>query len=88
MCVCVCVCVSLSGVCVCVCVCACVCVCVLCAEQKCNEVLRCVCQVSDERDVRGPESPFSEDGYQMHPKLVIILLNKDRQWDRVRAVWM
>uniref|UniRef100_H3CZU1 Glutamate receptor n=1 Tax=Tetraodon nigroviridis TaxID=99883 RepID=H3CZU1_TETNG len=26
---------------------------------------------------------FSEDGYQLHPKLVIILLNKDRQWDRV-----
>ena len=32
----------------------------------------------------GRNLSFSEDGYQMHPKLVIILLNKDRQWDRVR----
>uniref|UniRef100_A0A8C2CWG5 Glutamate receptor n=1 Tax=Cyprinus carpio TaxID=7962 RepID=A0A8C2CWG5_CYPCA len=31
----------------------------------------------------GRNLSFSEDGYQMHPKLVIILLNKDRQWDRV-----
>lgn len=32
----------------------------------------------------GRNLSFSEDGYQMHPKLVIILLNKERQWDRVR----
>lgn len=32
----------------------------------------------------GRNLSFSEDGYQMHPKLVIILLNKDRQWERVR----
>uniref|UniRef100_A0A8C9RJN5 Glutamate receptor n=1 Tax=Scleropages formosus TaxID=113540 RepID=A0A8C9RJN5_SCLFO len=31
----------------------------------------------------GRNLSFSEDGYQMHPKLVIILLDKDRQWDRV-----
>uniref|UniRef100_A0A8C5DSW6 Glutamate receptor n=1 Tax=Gouania willdenowi TaxID=441366 RepID=A0A8C5DSW6_GOUWI len=31
----------------------------------------------------GRNLSFSEDGYQMHPKLVIILLNKERQWDRV-----
>ena len=32
----------------------------------------------------GRNLSFSEDGYQMHPKLVIILLNKERHWDRVR----
>uniref|UniRef100_A0AAQ4PEV5 Glutamate receptor n=1 Tax=Gasterosteus aculeatus aculeatus TaxID=481459 RepID=A0AAQ4PEV5_GASAC len=31
----------------------------------------------------GRNLSFSEDGYQMHPKLVIILLNKERQWERV-----
>lgn len=31
----------------------------------------------------GRNLSFSEDGYQMHPKLVIILLDKQRQWDRV-----
>lgn len=38
----------------------------------------------------GRNLSFSEDGYQLHPKLVIILLNKDRQWDRVSVgggVW-
>lgn len=34
----------------------------------------------------GRNLSFSEDGYQLHPKLVIILLNKDRQWDRVSCV--
>lgn len=34
----------------------------------------------------GRNLSFSEDGYQMHPKLVIILLNKERQWERVRDV--
>uniref|UniRef100_G3TLE2 Glutamate receptor n=1 Tax=Loxodonta africana TaxID=9785 RepID=G3TLE2_LOXAF len=31
----------------------------------------------------GRNLSFSEDGYQMHPKLVIILLNKERKWERV-----
>ncbi|KAJ3615107.1 hypothetical protein NHX12_018675 [Muraenolepis orangiensis] len=31
----------------------------------------------------GRNLSFSEDGYQMHPKLVIILLDKERRWDRV-----
>ncbi|XP_061740222.1 glutamate receptor ionotropic, NMDA 2B-like [Nerophis ophidion] len=44
-----------------------------------NEVLRYLMNVTFE----GRNLSFSEDGYQMHPKLVIILLNKDRQWDRV-----
>ncbi|CAG01664.1 unnamed protein product [Tetraodon nigroviridis] len=44
-----------------------------------NEVLRYLMNVTFE----GRNLSFSEDGYQLHPKLVIILLNKDRQWDRV-----
>ncbi|XP_034046436.1 glutamate receptor ionotropic, NMDA 2B-like [Thalassophryne amazonica] len=44
-----------------------------------NEVLRYLMNVTFE----GRNLSFSEDGYQMHPKLVIILLNKERQWDRV-----
>ncbi|CAL8311385.1 unnamed protein product [Arctogadus glacialis] len=44
-----------------------------------NEVLRYLMNVTFE----GRNLSFSEDGYQMHPKLVIILLNKDRHWDRV-----
>lgn len=31
----------------------------------------------------GRNLSFSEEGHQMFPKLVIILLDKDRQWDRV-----
>lgn len=31
----------------------------------------------------GRNLSFSEDGFQMHPKLVIILLDKERQYDRV-----
>nr|5IOU_B Chain B, Ionotropic glutamate receptor subunit NR2B [Xenopus laevis]5IOU_D Chain D, Ionotropic glutamate receptor subunit NR2B [Xenopus laevis]5IOV_B Chain B, Ionotropic glutamate receptor subunit NR2B [Xenopus laevis]5IOV_D Chain D, Ionotropic glutamate receptor subunit NR2B [Xenopus laevis]5IPQ_B Chain B, Ionotropic glutamate receptor subunit NR2B [Xenopus laevis]5IPQ_D Chain D, Ionotropic glutamate receptor subunit NR2B [Xenopus laevis]5IPR_B Chain B, Ionotropic glutamate receptor subun len=31
----------------------------------------------------GRDLSFSEDGYQMHPKLVIILLNQERKWERV-----
>ena len=34
----------------------------------------------------GRNLSFSEDGYQMHPKLVIILLNKERKWERVGHV--
>ncbi|XP_062865877.1 glutamate receptor, ionotropic, N-methyl D-aspartate 2B, genome duplicate b [Trichomycterus rosablanca] len=44
-----------------------------------NEVLRYLINVTFE----GRNLSFSEDGYQMHPKLVIILLDKERQWDRV-----
>ncbi|KAM9455199.1 glutamate receptor, ionotropic, N-methyl D-aspartate 2B, b isoform 2-T3 [Clarias gariepinus] len=44
-----------------------------------NEVLRYLMNVTFE----GRNLSFSEDGYQMHPKLVIILLDKERQWDRV-----
>lgn len=35
----------------------------------------------------GRNLSFSEDGYQMHPKLVIILLDKQRQWDRVSILF-
>uniref|UniRef100_A0A6Q2WSC3 Glutamate receptor n=1 Tax=Esox lucius TaxID=8010 RepID=A0A6Q2WSC3_ESOLU len=31
----------------------------------------------------GRNLSFSEDGYQMHPKLVITLLDKERHWDKV-----
>lgn len=34
----------------------------------------------------GRNLSFSEEGHQMFPKLVIILLDKDRQWDRVNIV--
>lgn len=36
----------------------------------------------------GRNLSFSEDGYQMHPKLVIILLDKERQWDRVSIYFL
>ncbi|XP_073670322.1 glutamate receptor ionotropic, NMDA 2B-like isoform X2 [Paramisgurnus dabryanus] len=44
-----------------------------------NEVLRYLMNVTFE----GRNLSFSEDGFQMHPKLVIILLDKERQYDRV-----
>ncbi|KAJ7992644.1 hypothetical protein DPEC_G00280810 [Dallia pectoralis] len=44
-----------------------------------NEVFRYLMNVTFE----GRNLSFSEDGYQMHPKLVIILLDKMRQWDKV-----
>ncbi|KAK0138076.1 Glutamate receptor ionotropic, NMDA 2B [Merluccius polli] len=44
-----------------------------------NEVLKYLMNVTFE----GRNLSFSEDGYQMHPKLVIILLDKERRWDRV-----
>lgn len=34
----------------------------------------------------GRNLSFSEEGHQMFPKLVIILLDKDRQWDRVNLL--
>uniref|UniRef100_H3AHZ7 Glutamate ionotropic receptor NMDA type subunit 2B n=1 Tax=Latimeria chalumnae TaxID=7897 RepID=H3AHZ7_LATCH len=41
----------------------------------------------------GRNLSFSEDGYQMHPKLVIILLGAERKWERVGkwengSLWM
>ena len=31
----------------------------------------------------GRDLSFTEDGYQEHPKLVVIVLNKDREWEKV-----
>lgn len=31
----------------------------------------------------GRNLSFSEEGHQMFPKLVVILLDNERQWDRV-----
>uniref|UniRef100_A0A672RZ78 Glutamate receptor n=1 Tax=Sinocyclocheilus grahami TaxID=75366 RepID=A0A672RZ78_SINGR len=33
----------------------------------------------------GRDLSFTEDGYQVHPKLVVIVLNKDREWEKVRT---
>ncbi|KAG7486762.1 glutamate receptor ionotropic, NMDA 2B-like isoform X1 [Solea senegalensis] len=44
-----------------------------------KEILRYLMNVTFE----GRNLSFSEEGHQMFPKLVIILLDKDRQWDRV-----
>ncbi|KAL7861321.1 hypothetical protein AOLI_G00176700 [Acnodon oligacanthus] len=30
----------------------------------------------------GRDLSFTEDGYQEHPKLVVIVLNKDREWEK------
>lgn len=35
----------------------------------------------------GRNLSFSEKGHQIFPKLVIILLDKDRQWDRVNMLF-
>lgn len=35
----------------------------------------------------GRNLSFSEDGYQMHPKLVVILLNQERKWEKVGPVF-
>uniref|UniRef100_A0A672RZC6 Glutamate receptor n=1 Tax=Sinocyclocheilus grahami TaxID=75366 RepID=A0A672RZC6_SINGR len=34
----------------------------------------------------GRDLSFTEDGYQVHPKLVVIVLNKDREWEKVRTL--
>lgn len=34
----------------------------------------------------GRDLSFTEDGYQVHPKLVVIVLNKDREWEKVRML--
>ncbi|XP_014184515.1 glutamate receptor, ionotropic, N-methyl D-aspartate 2B, genome duplicate b isoform X2 [Haplochromis burtoni] len=44
-----------------------------------KEILKYLMNVTFE----GRNLSFSEEGHQMFPKLVIILLEKDRQWDRV-----
>uniref|UniRef100_A0A3B4BQV9 Glutamate receptor n=1 Tax=Pygocentrus nattereri TaxID=42514 RepID=A0A3B4BQV9_PYGNA len=31
----------------------------------------------------GRDLSFTEDGYQEHPKLVVIVLNKDREWEKM-----
>lgn len=31
----------------------------------------------------GRDLSFTEDGYQEHPKLVVIVLNKEREWEKV-----
>nr|XP_057925428.1 glutamate receptor, ionotropic, N-methyl D-aspartate 2B, genome duplicate b isoform X1 [Doryrhamphus excisus]XP_057925429.1 glutamate receptor, ionotropic, N-methyl D-aspartate 2B, genome duplicate b isoform X1 [Doryrhamphus excisus]XP_057925430.1 glutamate receptor, ionotropic, N-methyl D-aspartate 2B, genome duplicate b isoform X1 [Doryrhamphus excisus] len=44
-----------------------------------KEILRYIMNVTFE----GRNLSFSDEGHQIFPKLVIILLDKDRQWDRV-----
>jgi len=34
----------------------------------------------------GRDLSFTEDGYQVYPKLVVIVLNKDREWEKVRLL--
>lgn len=34
----------------------------------------------------GRDLSFTEDGYQENPKLVVIVLNKDREWEKVGSV--
>lgn len=36
----------------------------------------------------GRDLSFTEDGYQANPKLVVIVLNKERQWEKVRSQMM
>lgn len=31
----------------------------------------------------GRDLSFTEDGYQENPKLVVIVLNKEREWEKV-----
>lgn len=31
----------------------------------------------------GRDLSFTDDGYQEHPKLVVIVLNKEREWEKV-----
>lgn len=32
----------------------------------------------------GKDLSFTEDGYQAHPQLVVIVLNQTREWEKVR----
>ena len=36
----------------------------------------------------GRDLSFTEDGYQEYPKLVVIVLNKDREWEKVRDIFL
>lgn len=33
----------------------------------------------------GRDHSFMDDGYQVNPKLVVIVLNTEREWEKVRA---
>lgn len=35
----------------------------------------------------GRDLSFTEDGYQENPKLVVIVLNKEREWEKVGYVF-
>lgn len=34
----------------------------------------------------GKDLSFTEEGYQVHPRLVVIVLNKDREWEKVSSL--
>lgn len=34
----------------------------------------------------GKDLSFTEEGYQVHPRLVVIVLNKDREWEKVSVL--
>lgn len=34
----------------------------------------------------GKDLSFTADGYQAHPRLVVIVLNKDRVWEKVSII--
>lgn len=34
----------------------------------------------------GRDLSFTEDGYQENPKLVVIVLNKEREWEKVGSI--
>ena len=36
----------------------------------------------------GKDLSFTEEGYQVHPRLVVIVLNKDREWEKVSVCRM
>lgn len=36
----------------------------------------------------GKDLSFTEEGYQVHPRLVVIVLNKDREWEKVSVCTM
>lgn len=36
----------------------------------------------------GRDLSFTEDGYQEYPKLVVIVLNKEREWEKVISKYL
>lgn len=36
----------------------------------------------------GRDLSFTADGYQAHPRLVVIVLNNEREWEKVSAAIM